>query len=194
MKIKNINYYFIIGIFIVVFAGIIFSYSNFKNTNPTSISVSTQNLEARFISLNESPVTGSCGGLSQLSDGQFLQGACCGKMGLSRYKKQVIYLERYKDIKEIPKDPWNVSVSRANKLIEYDNTIKLTADQQITFNKALTIFDEGPCCCKCWRWYTFEGLAKYLIQEHKFNSQQIAELWAAEDVCGDKNPFEELKV
>ena len=42
----------------------------------------------------------------------------------------------------------------------------------------------GPCCCRCWRWTTFEGQAKFLIARREFDAEAIAEIWDLEDGCG----------
>jgi len=151
------------------------------------------NLQEEYSLVTSSPSTGSCGALGHLQEGDNLKGSCCGKMREDRYVKQRTYLQKYSNIKDIPKDPWNVPVSLARELTNYDKTIQLTSEEQAIFDGAFDIFDEGPCCCKCWRWTTFEGLAKKMIKEQGFTSQQVAELWASEDVCGDEDPFEELE-
>jgi hypothetical protein len=42
---------------------------------------------------------------------------------------------------------------------------------------------KGPCCCQCWRWHVYGGLAKYLIREHGFTGEQVAEVWDFSDGC-----------
>jgi len=114
-----------------------------------------------------------------------LQGACCGKMDFHRYAEQVEGLKKYAYIEQIPPDPYDISRELADELLEYQKTIQLTAEQQGIYDDAVKMSHEGgPCCCKCWRWYAFEGLAKYLITEHGFTAEQIAEVWDLEDGCG----------
>lgn len=121
------------------------------------------------------------------SDGEMLQGSCCSKMDFHRYSEQVEGLKKYSDIGKIPKDPYDISVSLAKELLGYKENIKLTSEQQAVYDEATKMSNEkGPCCCKCWRWYAFEGLAKYLITEHNFSSEQIADVWDLIDGCGGK--------
>lgn len=143
-------------------------------------------LEAKFNQLNNAN-TNFCAGPSILDkvQGDRLQGACCGAMDFHRYKEQLEGLEKLKNIKEIPQDPYDISRSLADKLLSFQKTIILTEEQQEVYDKAVKLSHEGgPCCCKCWRWYAFEGLAKYLITEYNFNAEQIAEVWDLEDGCG----------
>jgi len=144
-------------------------------------------LEQKFAVLNGAR-TSLCAGpgfIDKKINEDRLQGACCGAMDLHRYKEQVKELKKYKHIKQIPPDPYDIPVSLARELLGYQENIKLTSGQQAIYNEAVKLSEEGgPCCCKCWRWYAFEGLAKYLITEHDFNAEQIAELWGLEDGCG----------
>ena len=116
-----------------------------------------------------------------------LQGACCSQMDLHRYKEQVEGLKKYSYIEKIPSDPYDIPVSLVRELLDYQKNIILTQEQQQIYDEAVKMSHEGgPCCCKCWSWYAFEGLAKYLITEYDFNSEQIAEIWDLEDGCGGK--------
>lgn len=119
------------------------------------------------------------------SDDQNIQGACCGAMDLHRYQEQVDGLKKFSDISQIPEDPYNIPVPLAKELFEYQKTIVLSEDQQKTYDMAMEMSGEGgPCCCRCWRWTAFEGQAKYLITEHDFSAEQVAEVWDLEDGCG----------
>ena len=105
-------------------------------------------------------------------------------MVYASYVKQVHELARYSDA-DIPRDPYDIAVPLARKLIAYNEEILLTAEQQRTYNKAMKMAEEGgPCCCHCWRWTAFEGQAKSLIARRRYTAHQIAELWEAEDGCG----------
>lgn len=129
------------------------------------------------------------------SDDERLQGSCCSKMDLSAYTRQIEGLKKYASIEQIPKDPYDIPVFLAKTLLTFDKEITLTAEQQMVYDKAMTMSHEhGPCCCKCWRWTAFEGLAKYLITEHQFSSEQIAEVWDLEDGCGGKGHEHETGV
>lgn len=114
-----------------------------------------------------------------------LQGSCCSPMDLARYQAQVERLESYSDIPQIPSDPYDVPAFLAKELLGYQRDIQLTAQQQAIYDQAMSLSEEGgPCCCRCWRWYAFEGMAKYLITQRSWNAQQIAELWDLVDGCG----------
>lgn len=106
-------------------------------------------------------------------------------MDRHRYQEQVEGLKKYADTPQIPSDPYDVPVKLAKQLFEYQKTIQLTPDQQAIYDQAMQISEEGgPCCCRCWRWFAFEGQAKYLITELDWSAQQVAELWDLEDGCG----------
>ena len=120
-----------------------------------------------------------------MSDDARVQGSCCSPMDFHHYQEQVEALKKYADIAEIPSDPYDVPVSLAKQLFEYDKTIQLTSDEQTVYDQATQLAEEhGPCCCRCWRWFAFEGQAKYLITELDWSAQQVAELWDIEDGCG----------
>lgn len=115
----------------------------------------------------------------------FLQGSCCSPMNFSSYVEQVNGLRNYSGIKLIPPDPYNVSVSLAKQLLVYDQNATLTQQQQAIYNQAVNMSaDNGPCCCRCWRWYVFEGLGKYLITKYGYAAKQVAGVWELEDGCG----------
>ena len=106
-------------------------------------------------------------------------------MDFHKYQEQVEGLKKYANISQIPNDPYDVPVTLAKQLFEYQKTIQLTADQQAVYDQATQMADEkGPCCCKCWRWTAFEGQAKYLISELDWSANQVAEVWDLEDGCG----------
>jgi hypothetical protein len=113
-----------------------------------------------------------------------LQGSCCSPMVYASYVKQIHELAGYHD-PDIPRDPYNIAVPLARKLIAYNEEILLTDAQQGIYNQAMKMADEGgPCCCHCWRWTAFEGQAKSLIVRRRYTAHQLAELWDAEDGCG----------
>ena len=120
-----------------------------------------------------------------MPDDARIQGSCCSRMDLHKYQEQVEGLKKYADIPQIPEDPYDVPVSLAKQLFEYQKTIQLTTDQQAVYDEAAKLSAEGgPCCCRCWRWTAFEGQAKYLITERDWSAEQTAELWNLEDGCG----------
>lgn len=144
---------------------------------------------AKFAALSNAK-TSFCSGpafIAGKGEEERLQGACCSQMDFHRYQEQVEGLKKYAAIKEIPADPYDIPVSWANRFLEYGKSTKVTPEQQTVYDQAVKLSHEGgPCCCKCWRWYAFEGLAKYLISERGFTAEQIAEVWDLEDGCGGK--------
>ena len=114
-----------------------------------------------------------------------IQGSCCAAMDIKKYQKQVENLKKFSNIPQIPEDPYDISVSLAKELFQYQKNIKLTLEQQSIYDEAIKLSHEGgPCCCRCWRWTAFEGQAKYLITKHNFGPEEIAEIWDLEDGCG----------
>ncbi len=139
--------------------------------------------------------TNSCGGtfnyVDSKSPDQRIQGSCCGPMNFHRYTEQIEALKEYSKYKKIPSDPYDVSVALAQELLDYQKEIILTNEKQLIYDEAMDISHEGgPCCCKCWHWYAYEGLAKYLIVEEDFTAEQIAEVWDISDACGGSGHVE----
>lgn len=122
--------------------------------------------------------------ISSMPDNARLQGSCCSPMSMHRYSEQVEGLKKYSNIPEIPPDPYNIEAGLAKKLMShYDD--QLTPEQQQAYDYAMQNSSEkGPCCCKCWRWYVYGGLGKYLIKNHGFTGEQVTELWDLSDGCG----------
>jgi hypothetical protein len=142
-----------------------------------------------YLSTTKTATSSFCGlqptTVDGFSDEANIQGACCGAMDFHRYQEQVEGLKKYSKIDVIPEDPYNIPVKLAKQLFEYQQTITLDEDQQAVYIQAMEMSDEGgPCCCKCWRWTAFEGLAKYLITKEGYDGQQVAELWDLLDGCG----------
>lgn len=131
----------------------------------------------------------SCSGafrdsIATMADNGRLQGSCCSPMDWNRYKEQTAGLKKYSNIAEIPPDPYDIEVGLAKKLLShYDD--QLTPEQQKAYDYAMQNSNEkGPCCCKCWRWNVYGGLAKILIENYKFTGPQITEVWNLSDGCG----------
>lgn len=123
--------------------------------------------------------------LDSYPDDGRIQGSCCSAMDIKKYQKQVEGLEKYSNIPQIPEDPYDIPVSLTKELFEYQKNIQLIPEQQVIYDEAVKLSHEGgPCCCRCWRWTTFEGQAKYLITKHNFTADQIAGIWDLEDGCG----------
>lgn len=122
--------------------------------------------------------------IASMDDNARLQGSCCTPMSMHRYSEQIGGLKKYSNILEIPKDPYDIQVKLAKKLMAYYD-IELTAEEQKAYDYAMQNSDEkGPCCCKCWRWFVYGGLGKLLIQKYGFTGEQITEVWNLSDGCG----------
>ena len=93
-------------------------------------------------------IGGSCvGGGTTLSNvkGKFLGGQCCGSMkDTTAYHAQLQKLQAYKNIPDIPLNPYKTPVELAKKWIDFDKATNLTDDQQKVFNQALSMSKEGP--------------------------------------------------
>jgi hypothetical protein len=131
----------------------------------------------------------SCGlraqGVSALSDNQRLQGSCCTAMDRASYLAQVRGLRRYAAMPEIPRDPYDISVTLAKRLLAYNHTVVLDRDQQATYDHAMrSSKQKGPCCCRCWRWYAFAGLSKDLIAHRRWPAARITKLVDLVEGCG----------
>ncbi|MDX8512685.1 hypothetical protein [Mesorhizobium captivum] len=113
-----------------------------------------------------------------------LRGSCCSEMERKRYIKQVQGLTKYAAIPEIPPDPYDIAAGVAQKVMPYYEAA-LSPDQQRAYQYAMDKSDEkGPCCCQCWRWKMYGGLAKFLITEHGFTDEQVVEVWNLSNGCG----------
>ena len=90
--------------------------------------------------------------IASMSDSARIQGSCCSPMNFHRYSEQVEGLKKYKDIPEIPPNPYDIDASLAKKFLAYYD-VELTPDEQKKYDYAMENSDEkGPCCCKCWHW------------------------------------------
>ena len=166
-------------------------YLNFQTNEISYTKVPDQSntLEAKFDYLSNAG-TNYCAGpniVDPMEDSDRLQGSCCSPMDFDTYVDQIVGLKKYSDVSVIPSDPYDIPVSLAKELLDYDKTYVLTSEQQAVYNNAMKMSSEGgPCCCKCWRWYAFEGQAKYLIKNLDYTEKQITEVWDLEDGCGGK--------
>ncbi len=122
--------------------------------------------------------------IPNMPEGAKIQGSCCSPMDMHRYMEQVEALKKYKDYAEIPPDPYDIDAGLAKQMLaHYDD--QLTPEQQQAYDYAMQNSNEkGPCCCKCWHWYVYGGLAKVLIQKYNFTGQQITDIWNLSDGCG----------
>ena len=122
--------------------------------------------------------------LAQMAAGTRLQGSCCTPIDLGRYARQIAGLRAYAALREVPRDPYDIPVALARRLTSYQK-ISLAPAQQGVYRRAVSLSREhGPCCCRCWRWYAFEGQAHELIGRRNWGARQVASLWDLEDGCG----------
>lgn len=138
--------------------------------------------------LSASPsVGGSCvaGGTNLASTtGMYLGGQCCGAMkDLSEYNKELQNLQQYKNIPDVPMNPYKTPIAIAKKWIDYDNATTLTPQEQTIMDQAMKTSKEGPCCCKCWHYFVNEGIAKKMIKDYHYSAQQIAAYWDTSSIC-----------
>ncbi len=147
-----------------------------------------ETLATKFAELSKNGNSSCSGGFKDsiitMADDARLQGSCCSPMDFHRYTEQVKGLKKYQDIPEIPSDPYDIDVSLAKRLITYHD-VELTPEEQVAYDYAMAnSMEKGPCCCKCWRWYVYGGLGKYLIKNYKFTGEQVMEVWNLSDGCG----------
>lgn len=113
-----------------------------------------------------------------------IRGSCCSPMDAHRYIEQVKALRKFADVSAIPSDPYDIPAGLAQKALPYYD-IELSAAEQPAYDYAMANSDErGPCCCQCWRWHFYGGLAKLLIREQHFSGTQVTEVWNLSNGCG----------
>jgi hypothetical protein len=105
-------------------------------------------------------------------------------MDRKRYGQQTEGLRKFSAIPEIPPDPYDVAVSLVQKLIVYYDLTLNSAEQQAYDYAAQHSDEKGPCCCQCWRWKAYGGLAKFLIRARHLSGMQVTEIWNLSDACG----------
>jgi hypothetical protein len=113
-----------------------------------------------------------------------INGSCCSPMNAHRYVEQVVALREYESISAIPRDPYSIPAGLAQRLMPY-YALELSSAEQAAWDYAMANSNEGgPCCCRCWRWVVYGGLAKLLIRDHGFTGDEIATIWDLSDGCG----------
>lgn len=142
----------------------------------------------RFVYLNANG-NSNCSGafldsIATMRPGARLQGSCCAPMDAHRYTEQVKALAAYADISSIPPDPYDIDAKLAHQLTTaYE--LALSPSKQVAYDYAMENSDErGPCCCGCWRWYVYGGLANRLIRDHGFTGEQVKAAWNLSNGCG----------
>ena len=185
MKKKNIQ---IAAVAAIILIGGAYYFSSLKNKRGSSLIYSDKMHAAKFDTLSKSGNSTCSASFTQSIDSMpetgRIQGSCCSPMDLHRYTEQVTGLQKYKNILEIPPDPYDIDAVLAKKLKGYYD-ITLTPEQQKNYDYAMQhSHEKGPCCCKCWRWYVYGGLGKLLIQKYNFTGEQVTEIWNLSDGCG----------
>jgi hypothetical protein len=123
--------------------------------------------------------------INALPAGSHMQGSCCSPMDYNHYIDQVTALKAYAAIPVIPRDPYDISKTQAHQMLAFYDNVELSTTQQSAFDAAEShSADHGWCCCQCWAWYTHAGLAKYLVSQKSFTSQQVVQVINLEDCCG----------
>lgn len=140
--------------------------------------------------LSTNPTFGSScvagnGGTLMNTKGLYLGGQCCGAlMDTNEYHDRLKKLQAYKSMPDIVLDPMHTPIALAKQWIDYDNSTILTPDEQKVYDQAYAMSKEKPCCCKCWHYFTNEGIAKKMITSGMYTSQQIANYWDDSEICG----------
>ncbi len=192
LSITILAFVILIGGYFYVSSRQAFDFSG-NSSKETSGGIVNKALAARFDYLSKNGNSSCSGGfknsIANMSDDARLQGSCCSPMSVHRYTEQVEGLEKFKsvagqNIDKIPDDPYNIEARLAKELLSYYD-LALTPEEQKAYDYAmLNSSEKGPCCCKCWRWYTYGGLGKYLIKNHGFTGEQLTEVWNLSDGCG----------
>ena len=177
---------FISIVFAIALVGGAFYFSSFPKDELPAVANEAQAAKFEYLSQNGNS---SCSlsfkdSIPAMADDGRLMGSCCGPMVLHRYSEQVEGLKKYSDISVIPPDPYNIDAGLAGELMGYYD-IELTPEEQEAYDYAMVnSHEKGPCCCKCWRWYVFGGLAKHLIRDYSFTGDEITDVWNLSDGCG----------
>lgn len=184
---KNKSLFIILLVFVAALSYLSFFWNgsiNFMGGNK----INEKDLYAKFQKLSTSGNSSCSKDFSDsISLGQApsrLQGSCCSPMNWHRYSEQIKGLKKFSNIREIPPDPYDIEADLAKKM-QFHYNDKLTKEEQKAYDYAMeNSMEKGPCCCKCWRWYVYGGLAKFLIKEKGFTGEQVTEVWNLSDGCG----------
>ena len=190
IKLEISKKYLVLGFLpILLIVGVFYFNFQINENSFTRVPDQSNTLETKFAYLSNAG-TNFCAGpniVDPMKGGDRLQGSCCSPMDFDTYADQIVGLKKYSHVSVIPSDPYDIPVSLAKELLDYDKTYVLTSEQQAVYDNAMKMSSEGgPCCCKCWRWSAFEGQAKYLIKNLDYTEKQISEVWDLEDGCGGK--------
>lgn len=178
---------FVLAIATLVGLSTIYFYSRPRQHQMTS-RASDQTVATKFAYLSQNG-NSACSlsfknSISQMDRQSRLQGSCCSQMTAHRYNEQVEGLKKYANFLEIPPDPYDIEANLAQDLMAYYD-LELSPQEQQTYDFAMqSSHEKGPCCCRCWRWFVYGGLAKYLIKTYGATGEQITEIWNLSDGCG----------
>ena len=173
-----------IAALVIVTTLIWFSFSTRNNQSPTS-KTSASKFDYLSKNGNSSCSAGFVDSISQMNDTMRMEGSCCSPMVEAKYNEQVLGLKKYKDISEIPPDPYDIAIPQVKQMLGWQKTIQLSADQQKIYDGAVQMsMEHGPCCCHCWHWLAYEGLAKQLITKYNYTSKEVAAIWDLSERCG----------
>ena len=108
-------------IFALILIGGVWYSSSSKNDG--SSLVANTALAAKFDILSKNGNSSCSGVFNESIDGMSntaqLQGSCCSMMDMHRYEEQVNGLTQFKDIPEIPSDPYDIYVGFTKNLQTY---------------------------------------------------------------------------
>lgn len=164
-----------------------------KAVNPELIDLDNQIItcgaDVNNLLSNQPVAGGSCVGNStplKSTKGLFLGGQCCGTLTTTtEYHEELKAMQKYKNIPDLPLNPYKTPIALAKKWIDYDKVTMLNSSEQEIYNEAVSLSKEkGPCCCKCWHYYVNSGIAKKMIKDYKYSAKQIADFWDNSDICG----------
>jgi hypothetical protein len=125
--------------------------------------------------------------VTSYADTARIEGSCCTSMDWMHYQEQTRGLRVYRSMRQVPDDPYDISARLAKSLLAYETSIHLTSAQERVYKRAMSMTTEkGPCCCQCWRWHAFKGLAEHLIVDKHFTARQVASVIGLVDGCGGK--------
>lgn len=186
-----ISFAFLVGGYLYLASTPAFNLS--PSGNKEAFLVANEALAAKYDYLSKNG-NSSCSGsftksISSMPDDARLKGSCCSPMSPHRYSEQVEGLEKFKsaagqNIDKIPDDPYDIEAGLAKELMSYYD-MELTPEEQKAYDYAMqNSHEKGPCCCKCWRWYVYGGLGKYLIKNRGFTGEQVTQVWDLSDGCG----------
>ncbi len=162
-----------------------------KEVDPTLIDLDSQIISCSPDvdgAMGSAPMAGgSCvAGPTNLTtaDGMYMGGQCCGPMkDLKAYNEELEKMQKYKDMPDMPMNPYKTPVAQAKQWIDYDKATTLSAEDQKVFDDAMVISKEKPCCCKCWHYFVNEGIGKKMIKDYHYSAQQVAEYWDTATIC-----------